>query len=99
MCVCVNFVYFSGGVVDEIWFLHSTGSFLQGNEMCIRPAEFYLFDQEELCFYEIMIRGRQRREIVIGYRLATTERAIINPPDKSKRRKWSIEDVFVVISI
>lgn len=71
----------------------------EGNEMCIRPAEFYLFDQEELCFYEIMIRGRQRREIVIGYRLATTERAIINPPDKSKRRKWSIEDVFVVISI
>ncbi|RVW75884.1 Ion channel DMI1 [Vitis vinifera] len=59
----------------------------EGNEMCIRPAEFYLFDQEELCFYEIMIRGRQRREIVIGYRLATTERAIINPPDKSKRRK------------
>ncbi|KAJ9687581.1 hypothetical protein PVL29_016173 [Vitis rotundifolia] len=71
----------------------------EGNEMCIRPAEFYLFDQEELCFYEIMIRGRQRQEIVIGYRLATTERAIINPPDKSKPRKWSIEDVFVVISL
>lgn len=46
-----------------------------------------------------MIRGRQRQEIVIGYRLATTERAIINPPDKSKPRKWSIEDVFVVISL
>ena len=67
--------------------------------MCIRPAEFYLFDQEELCFYEIMIRGRLRREIVIGYRLATTERAIINPPDKSRPQKWSIDDVFVVISL
>ncbi|XP_062083851.1 ion channel DMI1 [Humulus lupulus] len=70
----------------------------QGNEMCIKPAEFYLFDQEEACFYEIMIRARQRYEIVIGYRLANTECAIINPPEKSKPRKWSHDDVFVVIA-
>lgn len=67
--------------------------------MCIKPPEFYLFDQEELCFYEIMIRARQRREIVIGYRLANTERAIINPPEKSEPRKWSHDDVFVVIAL
>lgn len=66
--------------------------------MCIKPAEFYLYDQEDLCFYDIMVRGRQRDEIVIGYRLATIEHAVINPADKSKPRKWSIEDVFVVIS-
>lgn len=66
--------------------------------MCIKPAEFYLFDQEELCFYDIMIRGRQRQEIVIGYRLANTERAIINPSHKSEPRKWSHDDVFVVIA-
>lgn len=66
--------------------------------MCIKPAEFYVFDQEELCFYDIMVRGRQRREVVIGYRLADTERAIINPCGKSEARKWSIDDVFVVIS-
>ncbi|KAG8650278.1 ion channel POLLUX isoform X3 [Manihot esculenta] len=72
---------------------------IQGNEMCIKPAEFYLFDQEELCFYEIMIRGRQRNEIVIGYRLAYTDRAIINPPEKSNPKKWSLDDVFVVISL
>lgn len=71
---------------------------LQGNEMCIKPAEFYLYDQEELCFYDIMIRGRQRQEIVIGYRLATAECAVINPISKLIPRKWSIEDVFVVIS-
>ncbi|KAK0591094.1 hypothetical protein LWI29_035577 [Acer saccharum] len=70
----------------------------EGNEMCIKPAEFYLFDQEELCFYDIMIRGRQRQEIVIGYRLANSERAIINPSRKSEPRKWSLDDVFVVIS-
>ncbi|KAL2254303.1 UNVERIFIED_CONTAM: putative ion channel SYM8 [Sesamum indicum] len=70
----------------------------EGNELCIKPAEFYLYDQEELCFYDIMIRGRQRKEIVIGYRLATAERAVINPVSKSTPRKWSIDDVFVVIS-
>lgn len=66
--------------------------------MCIKPAEFYLFDQEELRFYDIMIRGRQRHEIVIGYRLANAECAIINPSLKSEPRKWSLDDVFVVIS-
>lgn len=66
--------------------------------MCIKPAEFYLYDQEELCFHEIMVRGRQRLEIVIGYRLATAEQAVINPPNKSAPCKWSIDDVFVVIS-
>lgn len=73
--------------------------FLQGNEMCIRPAEFYLYDQEELCFYDIMIRGKQRQEIVIGYRLAAADRAIINPLDKALQRKWSLDDVFVVIAL
>ena len=66
--------------------------------MCIKPAEFYLFDQEEISFYDIMIRGRQRQETVIGYRIANTERAIINPSQKSEPRQWSLDDVFVVIS-
>ncbi|XP_071725585.1 probable ion channel POLLUX isoform X2 [Rutidosis leptorrhynchoides] len=71
----------------------------EGNEMCIKPAEFYLYDQEELCFYDIMIRGRERNEIVIGYRLTTAERAVINPVEKDKLVKWSLDDVFVVIAL
>ncbi|XP_010527695.1 PREDICTED: probable ion channel POLLUX isoform X2 [Tarenaya hassleriana] len=70
----------------------------KGNELCVKPAEFYLFDQEELSFFDIMIRARQRQEIVIGYRLAGMEHAIINPPKKSEPRKWSLDDVFVVIA-
>ncbi|KHN16373.1 Ion channel CASTOR [Glycine soja] len=53
---------------------------------------------EELNFYEIMLRARQRRETVIGYRLANAERAVINPPAKTDRQKWSLKDVFVVIT-
>ncbi|KOM29082.1 hypothetical protein LR48_Vigan635s000700 [Vigna angularis] len=70
----------------------------EGNEMHIRPADLYLFEGEELSFYEIMLRARQRREIVIGYRIANAERAVINPPAKTDRRKWSLKDVFVVIT-
>ncbi|CAD5189494.1 unnamed protein product [Musa acuminata subsp. malaccensis] len=70
----------------------------EGNEMCIKSAEYYLYEQEELCFYDIMVRARQRKEIVIGYRLANTDQAIINPENKSEVRKWSLDDVFVVIS-
>uniref|UniRef100_A0A0E0KLG6 RCK N-terminal domain-containing protein n=1 Tax=Oryza punctata TaxID=4537 RepID=A0A0E0KLG6_ORYPU len=70
----------------------------QGNEMQIRPADLYLREDEELNFFEVMLRGRQRKEIVIGYRLEDAERAIINPPDKVSRRRWSAKDVFVVIT-
>ncbi|CAM6111188.1 unnamed protein product [Calypogeia fissa] len=70
----------------------------EGNEMYIRPGEMYLYDQEELSFYDIMARARQRHEVVIGYRLATQDRAIINPPNKLTTRKWSLGDVFVVLA-
>lgn len=71
---------------------------LQGNEMQIRPSDLYLGEEEELNFFEVMLRARQRKEIVIGYRLEEAERAIINPPDKVSTRRWSAKDVFVVIA-
>ncbi|XP_006342304.1 ion channel CASTOR-like isoform X1 [Solanum tuberosum] len=70
----------------------------EGNEMQIRGAALYLCDSEELSFYEVLLRARQRREIVIGYRLANADKAVINPPAKTERRKWSVKDVFVVIA-
>lgn len=70
----------------------------QGNELQIRQADLYLREGEELSFYEVLLRARQRREVMIGYRLADAERAVINPPSKSKRQRWSVKDVFVVIA-
>ncbi|KAM7486598.1 hypothetical protein LguiA_002607 [Lonicera macranthoides] len=70
----------------------------EGNEMHIRQAELYLIEGEELSFYEVLLRARQRREIVIGYRLANTEKAVINPPAKNEKRRWSVKDVLVVIA-
>ncbi|XP_057514770.1 ion channel CASTOR-like isoform X2 [Actinidia eriantha] len=69
----------------------------EGNEMHIRQADLYLQDGEELSFYEVLLRARQRTEIVIGYRLANAEKAVINPPAKNERRRWSVKDVLVVI--
>lgn len=68
-----------------------------GNEMCVKPAIFYLSDGEELCFYDLMLRARQRKEIVIGYRIAEADRAVINPSHKLRRRRWSVNDVIIVI--
>ncbi|KAK9082772.1 hypothetical protein Scep_029243 [Stephania cephalantha] len=70
----------------------------EGNEMHIRQANLYLREDEELSFYEILLRARQRKEIVIGYRLSNAERAVINPPAKCERRRWSLKDVFVIIA-
>ncbi|XP_022151987.1 ion channel CASTOR-like isoform X2 [Momordica charantia] len=70
----------------------------EGNELHIRQADLYLREGEELSFYEVLLRARQRREIVIGYRSANAERAVINPAAKNERRKWSLGDVFVVIA-
>eukprot|EP00261_Vitis_vinifera_P034376 XP_019075619.1 PREDICTED: ion channel CASTOR isoform X2 [Vitis vinifera] len=70
----------------------------EGNEMQIRQANLYLREGEELSFYEIILRARQRREIVIGYRQSSAERAIINPPAKNEKQRWSLKDVFVVIA-
>ncbi|KAK1402696.1 Ion channel CASTOR [Heracleum sosnowskyi] len=70
----------------------------EGNEMHIRQADLYLDEGEELSFFEVVLRGRQRREIVIGYRVANAEKAVINPPDKLEKRRWSVKDVFVVIA-
>ncbi|KAB5512647.1 hypothetical protein DKX38_029675 [Salix brachista] len=37
-----------------------------GNELQIRQADLYLSEGEELSFYEVLLRARQRRDIVIG---------------------------------
>lgn len=66
--------------------------------MHIRQADLYLRKGEELSFLEVILRARQRREIVIGYRSANAEQAVINPPLKSEKRRWSLQDVFVVIA-
>ncbi|KAG0553345.1 hypothetical protein M758_12G001800 [Ceratodon purpureus] len=79
------------GVLDELFAE-------EGNEMFMRPAENYLDeDAEELSFFDIMVRARQRREIVIGYHQVFKDNPAINPRDKAVKKKWSLDVSFIVL--
>lgn len=79
-----------GGVLDELFAE-------QGNEMVMRPAEVYFDQEEELSFFDIMVRGRQRREIVIGYHSLFEDTPVINPCHKAVKKKWSFQDSFIAL--
>lgn len=40
----------------------------EGNELYLRPAFYYIHPDEDLSFFEVMVRVRQRQEICIGVR-------------------------------
>ena len=78
------------GVLDELFAE-------EGNEMIMRPAEMYIdHDAEELSFYDIMMRARLRKEIVLGYQREHQEQPVMNPGNKVARQKWSLDDSFIV---
>ena len=50
-------------------------------------------------FYEILIRGRARKEIIIGYKNYGMDQPEVNPKDKSTRvLSIDMTDTFVVLS-
>ena len=55
---------------------------------------------EHLNFYEMMIRGRVKREIVIGYKNFDMAKPAVNPKDKESRI-LNVDDTaaFVVLSM
>jgi len=68
-----------------------------GNETYIRESRLYADIGEVLTFWDIIARGRLRKEIVFGYRL-NGKNWVINPSDKSEKRKWSQGDLIVVLA-
>lgn len=78
----------------------------EGSETYIRPVSRFLdLDKEnEMSFWDIALRARELREVAIGYKPAEmdfteAEELIINPPDKSEKRKWSTGDQIITFSI
>jgi hypothetical protein len=76
----------------------------EGNEPYLRPAFNYTtHDGESACFWDIAMRARARDEIAIGYKPKGVAwhdcvQFILNPPDKKEKRKWSKDDVIVIIA-
>ena len=54
---------------------------------------------ELLNFYEVLIRGRARKEIIIGYKNYGMDQPEVNPKDKATRvLSIDMTDTFVVLS-
>ena len=51
---------------------------------------------EDLNFFELMIRCRVKREIVIGYKNFDMEKPAVNPKDKSARI-LNVEDTACIV--
>ncbi|KAL9180594.1 hypothetical protein ACHAXT_011047 [Thalassiosira profunda] len=76
----------------------------EGSETYIRPVSRFidLEKEDEMSFWEIALRARQLQEVAIGYKPAgmdyvEAEELIINPPDKSAKRKWATGDDHTLV--
>lgn len=45
----------------------------EGNELYLRPAFYYIHPDEDLSFFEVMVRVRQRQEVCIGVRYGAVQ--------------------------
>jgi len=77
----------------------------EGNELHIKDCSLYAFEGEELCFWDILNRARQRAEVALGYQrkedlLAGKKEKglVLNPLDKTERFVWRTGDKIVVLA-
>lgn len=77
-----------------------------GSETYIRSVSRFvdLKKESEMSFWDISLRARQLREVVIGFKpekmdFKQAAHLIINPPDKSVKRKWAPGDMIVTFGM
>lgn len=87
-----------GMLIDDLF-----GS--EGNEIHIKDSMLYAFEGEQLSFWEILTRARQRGEVAIGWQLkkdvdggAPEKGLVLNPENKEARVSWHKGDKIVVLS-
>lgn len=68
-----------------------------GNEFYIEPATRFCADGEVLSFRDLCARAVSRREILFGFKDASSDTPVLNPPKKSAPRKWSSRDRLILI--
>lgn len=63
----------------------------EGNELYLTKMEEYLLHpDEEVCFWDLYVRGKRKQEVVIGWVLpAPSLKPVINPEDKWKTHKFA----------
>ena len=70
-----------------------------GNEVYLKDPRRYCGEGETLSFWDLSARGRQRGEVVLGFKRADRLQPVINPADKSKPITLGAGDQVVVISL
>ncbi|KAL7547490.1 hypothetical protein ACHAWF_010782 [Thalassiosira exigua] len=78
----------------------------EGSETYIRPVTRFidLENESEMSFWDVALRARQLQEVAIGFKpedmdYKQAEELIINPPDKSTKRKWARGDMIITFSV
>uniref|UniRef100_A0A7S2S8C3 RCK N-terminal domain-containing protein n=1 Tax=Mucochytrium quahogii TaxID=96639 RepID=A0A7S2S8C3_9STRA len=69
-----------------------------GSEIQVRSCLEYCLVGEELDFWTVMARARQKSEVAIGYKPSGSSEAVINPRDKGLIRIWQRGDAIVTLS-
>ena len=70
-----------------------------GNEIYLNNVNQYVMDGEELSFWQLSVRARLRKEIVLGYVVPKEEGMIVlNPSDKNTARRWNTGEYVITIA-
>lgn len=70
----------------------------EGHEIYLKNLFLYLLQEdEEVCFWDLYVRGRARREIVIGW-VEPGQKPTLNPEDKQKKHKFSASTRIAIIA-
>jgi len=74
-----------------------------GSEMHIKDIKLYAREGEELNFWELVTRGRNRAEVVLGWIKASEYEGgapvpDLNPLDKKTKHCWTYGDQLVVLA-
>ena len=70
-----------------------------GNEIYLNNVNQYVTNGEELSFWQLSVRARMRREIVLGYVVTKEGDAIVlNPSDKNTARRWNADELVITIA-
>lgn len=70
----------------------------EGQEVVVKDSARYVHDQERLSFWAVCLRAQEFGEILLGYKPAEGDGAIVtNPRDKAAVRTWSHSDRLILM--
>jgi hypothetical protein len=70
----------------------------EGHEIYLKNLFLYLFEEdEEVCFWDLYVRGRARGEVVLGW-VEEGKKPFLNPEDKDKKYRFAPSTRIAILS-